>query len=126
MATANSSFGWLVAGADLLWEKNTVGWLMADSWCWINIREKYCWLARRQLAEQGERLGPGKVAWWLPASQYKLGGGLDAAAGLGLNSAILNTTDKVLKQLLKDCTDQKKKYWMILRYTECYWNILWY
>jgi nanoRNase/pAp phosphatase (c-di-AMP/oligoRNAs hydrolase) len=41
--------------------------------------------------------------------QSKLGGGLDAAAGLGLNSAILNTTDKVLKQLLKDCTDQKKK-----------------
>ena len=24
---------WLVAGADLLWEKSTGGWLMTGGWC---------------------------------------------------------------------------------------------
>jgi len=43
-----ASFGWLVAGADLLWEKNTAGWLVADGWCWNGVREKHCWLAGSQ------------------------------------------------------------------------------
>ena len=35
---------WLVAGADLLWEKSTAGWLVAARWCWFGVREKYYWL----------------------------------------------------------------------------------
>ena len=31
----------LVAG--VVWEKNTVGWLVAGSWCWSSVREKHCW-----------------------------------------------------------------------------------
>ena len=34
------SWLWLVTGADLLWEKNTVG-----GWCWFVVKEKHhCWL----------------------------------------------------------------------------------
>jgi len=34
-ATMANLFGclWLVAGTDLLWEKSTAGWLVADDWC---------------------------------------------------------------------------------------------
>ena len=35
----------LVAGVGVVWEKNTVGWLVAGCWCWSGVREKYCWLA---------------------------------------------------------------------------------
>ena len=35
---------WLVAGADLLWEKSTADWLVAAGWCWFGIREKHYWL----------------------------------------------------------------------------------
>ena len=35
---------WLAAGADLLWEKSTAGWLVAAGWCWFGVREKYYWL----------------------------------------------------------------------------------
>ena len=31
----------LVAG--VVWEKNTVGWLVAGSWCWSGVRGKHCW-----------------------------------------------------------------------------------
>jgi len=35
---------WLVAGADLLRKKSTIGWLVAGGWCWFGVREKYYWL----------------------------------------------------------------------------------
>ena len=31
----------LVAG--VVWERNTVGWLVAGSWCWSGVRGKHCW-----------------------------------------------------------------------------------
>jgi hypothetical protein len=33
---------WLVAGIDLLCEKNTTDWLVAAGWCWFDVREKHC------------------------------------------------------------------------------------
>ena len=33
-----------MAGAGLLWEKSTVGWLVTAGWCWFDVRKKYCWL----------------------------------------------------------------------------------
>jgi hypothetical protein len=49
------SFGWwLMAGAGLLREKSTAGWLlMSDDW--FVLREKYCWLVADKSNEQGAR-----------------------------------------------------------------------
>jgi hypothetical protein len=64
------SFGWcLMPGADLFWEKSTIGWclvlicserkvLLAGYWlitsCWFVLREKYCWLMADKPNELGE------------------------------------------------------------------------
>jgi hypothetical protein len=43
----NVLFGWLVAGADLLWEKNTAGCQVAGGWCWIDVRKSIAgWLRK--------------------------------------------------------------------------------
>jgi len=46
---------WLMAGADLLWEKGTADWLVAGGWCWFSMREQYCWLVGWQ-AKRTQRL----------------------------------------------------------------------
>ena len=41
----------------VVWEKNTVGWLVVRSWCWNSMRRKYCWT-------EGCWSGSERQAWW--------------------------------------------------------------
>ena len=40
--THKTLFTGLELEAGVVCEKNTVGWLVAGSWCWNGVREKYC------------------------------------------------------------------------------------
>jgi len=40
---------WPEAGADLLREKSTAGWLVAAGWCWFGMRENTVgWIQRTE------------------------------------------------------------------------------
>jgi hypothetical protein len=67
-----SSFGWSVAGADLLWEKNIVVWLMADGWCWNNIKEKYWQQRASRTRPSGVAVDTGSLRS-PPVEHYTLG-----------------------------------------------------
>jgi hypothetical protein len=49
--------GFLITAS--IWSLVSVGWLVADGWCWFVLREEYCWLV---LAG----------CWWLVCSERKV------------------------------------------------------
>ena len=62
---------WLVADADLLWEKSTAGCLVAAGWCWFGVRIKYCWLdAANRVANQDFLLPKSSLIFLLSQTRW--------------------------------------------------------